>query len=481
MADPLDELDDDERETTTISFATHHTQPTTTPLHLCSIAAWYPRYAEHTFRTEIIPVSTAIADWLVQDGITLPDVDSAFPTRVRDEYDSSDEYSSDDDHRLSNPHDRHSESSASSEATPSTSPRSDASAATPRADAADAAPESELLELYAAITAAIERLGGAVIPKTQWSCPKDACWMLPNNTLRCTDASDVCLLLKSSDRVAHDIETMRALLHATSSDDDDEGSPKSTIAAIAPTATSLTAAAADARAPLADARGPPHATPGRPGAHHVIALRTYYDLKPGREFRCFVRNGELLAISQRGHDYHQHLVDNVDDYRDKITRFHETCIRPRLLLQDVTFDCYVPEGSSKVRLVDFNPWDETSTQPLLFAWDEIRDEPRRWAGAIVDGGNDDGGDDGGDDDDEEAGGTDSREPTDIAPIAPIAPTDPRDPPSLPTRTVPIRIIADPAASNAIRPSETSLYGVPYDFVDGGVTEHLADFLERQTL
>ena len=423
MAAPAQEASGETHSPPTVISFQHPTYdaPRTTPLHLCSIASWYPLFAEHTFRTEIIPVPAAIADWLVEDGIVLPDVDSAFPTRMRDRYDSSDEYSSDDENRL---HEREDEIIASIRSTPSTSPRSDADAAEarPPSPPASAASMPELLELYASITSAIERLGGAVIPKMQWSCPKDACWMLPNNTLKCTDANDVCLLLKSSDRIAHDVETMRELLSGERQEC--PGSPKSTV--------EMSDSTARASASLC---APPS---------HVVALRTYYDLKPGREFRCFVKNGSLVAICQRDREYHRHLVDNVDEYREKIVHFHNTCVRPRLLLPDVAFDCYVPEGSSRLRLIDLNVFgEETSTHPLLFTWDEVR-----------------------------AFAADAADASDEANDAPG-----------PSRSgqVPMRIIADEASRNAIRPSETSLYGVPYDFVHEGATEQLREFLEKQTL
>lgn len=363
------------------------------PQYLCSMSAWYPHFSECTFRTEIIPVSQSIADWLVQDGIMLPDVDGAFPTRVRDEFDSSDEYSSDGDSNEASERSESASSGASTPSTPSCSPE-------------------ELGTLFASIAASIERLGGAVVPKMQWSCPKDACWMLPNNTLRCTNANEVCLLLKSSDRIAHDVETMGQLLaleregvdEASTESDRHGDSPRSTIGA----------------------HGEQNAA--SVGKQHVIALRTYYNLKPGREFRCFVKNGRLCAISQRGQEYHRHLVDDRDAFRDQIVGFFEASIRPKLFLNDVVFDCYVPEGSPKVRLIDFNVFGADScTHPYLFSWDEI-------VGPELDG-------------------------TDVA----------------------IRVVSDETTSGTIRPSETSLYGVPYDFVHEGATEQLKDFLERAAI
>ena len=45
--------------------------------------------------------------------------------------------------------------------------------------------------VLAKINAAIERLGGAVSPKMNWSCPKDAIWVSTGSTHRCTNADEV--------------------------------------------------------------------------------------------------------------------------------------------------------------------------------------------------------------------------------------------------------------------------------------------------
>jgi hypothetical protein len=74
----------------------------------------------------------------------------------------------------------------------------------PHIDGGGAEPES-FPELEAALTAAIEALGGAVCPKLNWSVPRDAAWV-NGGTLRCETPGDVMLLLKSSDFVQHDLD-----------------------------------------------------------------------------------------------------------------------------------------------------------------------------------------------------------------------------------------------------------------------------------
>jgi hypothetical protein len=64
-------------------------------------------------------------------------------------------------------------------------------------------------ELEAAVDAAIADLGGAALPKLNWSAPKDATFMSADATIRCTCFSEVALLLRSSDCVAHDLVSAR--------------------------------------------------------------------------------------------------------------------------------------------------------------------------------------------------------------------------------------------------------------------------------
>ena len=121
-------------------------------------------------------------------------------------------------------------------------------------------------------------------------------------------------------------------------------------------------------------------------------------------------------------------MDDCEAYKEKILSFFETSLRPKLFLRDVVFDCYVPEGSSRLRLIDFNVFGgDSCTHAMLFSWDEIMD------------------------------------------------------PELDGTEVAMRVVTDAASRGVIRPSETSLYGVPYDFVLEGVSESLSDFLAKASL
>ena len=51
----------------------------------------------------------------------------------------------------------------------------------------------------------ISEFGGDVFIKLNWSAPKDATWVAFNNNLKCSSLSQLYLLLKSSDFIAHDL------------------------------------------------------------------------------------------------------------------------------------------------------------------------------------------------------------------------------------------------------------------------------------
>ncbi len=80
---------------------------------------------------------------------------------------------------------------------------------------------------------------------------QDATWITASNSIKCTNADEVPLLLKSSDRVAHDI---------CNTFDSCGGQPQQDVP-------------------------------------YTLVLKKYYDLKPEREFRCFVQGHDLIGMS----------------------------------------------------------------------------------------------------------------------------------------------------------------------------------------
>lgn len=182
-------------------------------------------------------------------------------------------------------------------------------------------------ELNEQIQNALDTLGSC-IPKLNWSAPRDVTWMNAA-TLKCETVGDVYLLLKSSDFCMFDLE------HALDDIDQSNSFEES--------------------------------------LEYELVLRKWSNLHKSMEFRCFVSNHELIAISQRNHSEHYPhlkkeymkirslLIDFFDEYIDG--NFAEGSIR------NFVFDVYV-DKNERVWLIDFNLWS-THTDALLFTWEDL--------------------------------------------------------------------------------------------------------------
>jgi hypothetical protein len=181
---------------------------------------------------------------------------------------------------------------------------------------------------------AIARLGGCVFPKCNWSSPKDAAWMTPDGSLRCTTAAEVLLLLRSSDFAVADIEQARA------------------------------------------ARVQP-----------AVVLKEWAEISPASEFRCFVVRGSgggsaaagekelrLAAICQRNlSEYYPHLKEVRTSLRDTVASFVARDVVPLVAPDgDWVVDLYIDQGGS-VRLLDVEALDQEflESNPSLITWQEL--------------------------------------------------------------------------------------------------------------
>lgn len=182
-------------------------------------------------------------------------------------------------------------------------------------------------ETHEAIERTIEELGGQVAPKLNWSAPKDATWIAATNSMECRTPNDIYLLLKSSDFVTHDLE------HAF---DDTTDATKTTAPEI---------------------------------PYHLV-LRKWITLNPSVEFRCFVRNRQIIAICQRDLNHFAFLFNMQDKLRQTVQNFFDLRLRDTFPDSNFTFDVYIPPPHDRVWIMDFNPW-ALRTDPLLFSWMEL--------------------------------------------------------------------------------------------------------------
>lgn len=286
-------LDDE----TTSTASSEHSSSTQQPLtslpfdpvsatHIlnCSFHSWYPRLRPLTPKSRLIALTEPFLTYLRADGIILPSNATA-----------------DDDSGYS--------------------------------DDEDADPAEDWRDLHDQIQTTITDLGGKVLPKLNWSAPKDATWISPTNDMECRTANDIYLLLKSSDFVTHDLE------HPFDGCTDSAEVP-----------------------------------------YHLV-LRKSFNINPALEFRCFVRNKHLIAISQREMNYFSFLFDLRSSFKRLIQDFLANLDFPD---SNFVFDVYIPPPHEKIWLIDINPW-APRTDPLLFSWLELLQTPEEnWEDSKLD-------------------------------------------------------------------------------------------------
>ena len=168
---------------------------------------------------------------------------------------------------------------------------------------------------------------GSVAPKLNWSAPQDSVWIMTGRNMRCYSTTDLFLLLKSSDYLNHD------MYHAfDEACDFDKSNP--------------------------------------PKFELELVLRKWVEINPSMEFRCFVRDRQLIAISQRDLNYYNFLDELQDELTEKIGIFFDDILLSKNEANSFVFDVYVPKPFNKVYLIDINPF-QRSTDPLLFSWNEL--------------------------------------------------------------------------------------------------------------
>lgn len=253
---------------------------TTTEKTNCEFANWYYTFANLVPKTRILEAPEDFREYLLSDGIALHEdqnssSDSEWETPIVPEKDASDPENDGEEDQIKTP---------------------------PK-------------EFHARIEATIRELNGEVAPKLNWSAPVDAKWINPSNTMRCTNANDIYMLLKSSDYINHDLQLKPAKL--------------------------------------------------------TLVLREWFDLHPSTEFRCFVKDSKLMAITQRDMNYYDFLEQSIPHIK-RVCSELSTLLTAKFPDPSFVFDVHIPRAGEKAWLVDINPWDP-QTDTILFTWDELND------------------------------------------------------------------------------------------------------------
>ena len=227
-------------------------------LTACSFERWYPSLRKHSIPSTVLPLTSDFVEYLKADGVAV----------AWGEPDDDDDGWGDEEVV----------GGSAGGAAALYGPASQSLLAAEDDEEAEAQPPAPRFpELEQAVEAAISKHGGAVLPKLNWSAPTDAAWML-GGSLRCISPRDVLLLLKSSDRVAHDLCDARRLCDCGAAAEQQQAD-----------------AASAERAERAGSAG----SAGGADAEWVLVLRKWSALRLSSEFRCFRSGGMLIAACQR--------------------------------------------------------------------------------------------------------------------------------------------------------------------------------------
>ena len=110
------------------------------------------------------------------------------------------------------------------------------------------------------------------------------------------------------------------------------------------------------------------------GKSDTLTLRPYRRMDRSREFRLFVKDGELIAASQYDlKKNYPRLAKRQDEIWDGLKAFFAESIKPFLSFSDVVIDVYMC-GNGQLLIVDFNEWGGETAPLLLRSWNQNVEE-----------------------------------------------------------------------------------------------------------
>ena len=227
------------------------------------------------------------------------------------------------------------------------------------------------IALHDKIKATIDELDGSVVPKLNWSAPKDATWISATNSMECQTPNDIYLLLKSSDFITHDLE------HAFD-DCEDESCSQSRRESNDDVQVKLGSEneVEDSRSDDQQSSQRLNNASSSPGSiaqtvlYCLVLRKTIPAMTTSLEFRCFVSARNLLCICQRDLNHYEFLASLIPKFLPLIQEFFDTSLKNTFPEKNFVFDIYIPPPHARVWLIDINPW-APRTDPLLFSWLEL--------------------------------------------------------------------------------------------------------------
>ncbi|KAK6203462.1 D123-domain-containing protein [Scheffersomyces amazonensis] len=290
----------------------------------CSYSQWYELLKSHTVESKIIkPLPQSFIEYLNSDSIKLPPAHNYDPELV---INSDNEYSDWEEDEQEQEDEEAGDADVDADADGNKDGDGHEHQIT----------VSDFQDLHDQIISNIHELGGVVTPKLNWSAPKDAKWMMPDNTIRCDHVNDIYLLLNTSDHIVDDLDYPFA-----SVDLEQDGLNSNDV---------------------------------NVDVEYELVLRKWMDINPALEFRTFIKDNKIIGISQRDLNHYMYLESLKETIHDKIHNFIYDTVIPvlseKLNLSKYIVDVYIPRPFNKVYIVDINPFTRKSS-PLLFTWNEL--------------------------------------------------------------------------------------------------------------
>lgn len=166
---------------------------------------------------------------------------------------------------------------------------------------------------------AINYVGGAAFVKTNWHCAKDGPWA--SSSFKCTNVSDVFVLLKSSESIRKDLTyTFKS---------------------------------------------------NRCLTKHCVVMKKWLNIPAGSEYRCFIKDKSLIAISQREvGQFFLHINCNKFIIMRKVINFFQEKIKNTFPATHYVVDLVMMNWDT-IFIVDFQPLTEETADLSLFKWEEL--------------------------------------------------------------------------------------------------------------
>ncbi|XP_054163718.1 cell division cycle protein 123 homolog [Oppia nitens] len=259
----------------------------------CSFSKWYPLFGHISINSQVIKLSEDFIKYLLSDGIVLPKSDN----NGEDLNGWSDDNDNDEDNGSNDGSDD------------------------------DSVNDIEFVDIEQQMKQTLGRFG-SVFVKLNWSSCEDSQWMSLTGT-QCLQTQDIYLLLKSSDKIVHDLtQPFKYCLDVI-----EDNSPH---------------------------------------IEYELILKKWIDINPSMEFRCFIADNQIIGITQRDvRSYYEHIHQQKEDIIGDIQRFFGRHLKNKFFDEDFVIDVYRPDRG-QVILIDINPFGKL-TDSLLFDWQEIFD------------------------------------------------------------------------------------------------------------